>query len=533
MIRLPVKKPSARVSRLDQRYLAVLHPVYEFDDGISIYGQLYDKITLTAQYGRTRYTWTDAEYAIYTKKVLTMFGFAKNNTYPQLNSDIQDPTDTYTHRKVAFDPVLEAYVTPVGISDSGAKANQILFIRPDGAYDDQHNFWHPNSYHMGALPVILDVNTGLICFTGAPYTSSTYAQPTIFYNYKTKSLISTGYRPANAIGGVLYVDQATQTVYTYTSEAYSRRFIIGKIHPTSTSFTILANLTHTAYFATRPSVLYKSGSNGAYLDIVFVDNVSGTTITLRRIIFDLSSESISDSQTVDITIPYTVITDPYARGAYFVYGLTDSHNKLLIVPSSITNRNDAYTAAKHPLMVVVDWNASTPVGTVVSGMSINVGYPIGVLAYDRAHYLYCGTEGVVLISVDTTNDTLDTTMLTNEAVVSVGIDSTDRIWMMAYNFDSILVERFSSTVYVTLRFESDVYDWQGQPIDTTLYVETKDRLGNPVSTTVTLKIVSGSALFTDSQDDVITVTTSADGTPLAVPVTITGPGSVVVEVVNA
>lgn len=111
------------------------------------------------------------------------------------------------------------------------------------------------------------------------------------------------------------------------------------------------------------------------------------------------------------------------------------------------------------------------------------------------------------------------------AVLSIGLDSSERVWLIKPNYD---VELFSLTdaTNFNMKFEKNFYDYFGIDIETFITIESRNYIGEYISTEVELNI-NGNAKFRENDSKTIKLTTPNDGN-MSIPVMITGSNQITV-----
>jgi hypothetical protein len=144
------------------------------------------------------------------------------------------------------------------------------------------------------------------------------------------------------------------------------------------------------------------------------------------------------------------------------------------------------------------------------------------LGVNNDRFLVVTTNNMGIYTFTPSTKTLALTQTIAGEFRSYGVDSYGRLWGSTYNWD-LYCFTLDSPVRVNITSQSSSYTYNGSTINSQVYAEARNYLGNRVSVPVRLTIEGNSALFTSNGLSYRDINTSTSGS-LTVPIQIVNGG---------
>lgn len=354
-----------------------------------------------------------------------------------------------------------------------------------------------------------------------------------------------------------YIGRSSTRTFAYSnSDTYQRRSVLYMLNKSTFTSTNVYQFNHSGSETTIPSETFPIANSSSslvfYHTALFPSGVPVGASTarhgIRRVIFNVNGGFASGSATATAygtpcTIDYSASgsltpsalwpnswsTTEYAdlRRRTKLFLNTQSSSKFLInfscTPYGYEDSDKQYYNA-HVFEI-----SNTNSANLTYRSRVNTYTELGgeareiiSLGVNNDRFLVVTTNNMGIYTFTPSTKTLALTQTIDGEFRSYGVDSYGRLWGSTYNWD-LYCFTLDSPVRVNITSQSSSYTYNGSTINSQVYAEARNYLGNRVSVPVRLTIEGNSALFTSNGLSYRDINTSTSGS-LTVPIQIVNGG---------
>jgi len=354
-----------------------------------------------------------------------------------------------------------------------------------------------------------------------------------------------------------YIGRSSTRTFAYSnSDTYQRRSVLYMLNKSTFTSTNVYQFNHSGSETTIPSETFPIANSSSslvfYHTALFPSGVPVGASTarhgIRRVIFNVNGGFASGSATATAygtpcTIDYSASgsltpsalwpnswsTTEYAdlRRRTKLFLNTQSSSKFLInfscTPYGYEDSDKQYYNA-HVFEI-----SNTNSANLTYRSRVNTYTELGgeareiiSLGVNNDRFLVVTTNNMGIYTFTPSTKTLALTQTIAGEFRSYGVDSYGRLWGSTYNWD-LYCFTLDSPVRVNITSQSSSYTYNGSTINSQVYAEARNYLGNRVSVPVRLTIEGNSALFTSNGLSYRDINTSTSGS-LTVPIQIVNGG---------
>jgi len=538
--------------------------VIETPSSIYIMGQEHDPATLTPIFGRNFMPFASSRNAngtIFTKYSGTLQGpeSYRDRTYDRqamglenLNRGMKDLplyrwSDGFNYYVMEYGGFRQWRLNP---------SNQNLtyaLVSKNDATTDRNSFRADETW-------VIDEDSTSVILMNASLRTDYWRRSSLFIKFTKSTNVTVGSADGliqDNYAFYCYIGRSSTRTFAYSnSDTYQRRSVLYMLNKSTFTSTNVYQFNHSGSETTIPSETFPIANSSSslvfYHTALFPSGVPVGASTarhgIRRVIFNVNGGFASGSATATAygtpcTIDYSASgsltpsalwpnswsTTEYAdlRRRTKLFLNTQSSSKFLInfscTPYGYEDSDKQYYNA-HVFEI-----SNTNSANLTYRSRVNTYTELGgeareiiSLGVNNDRFLVVTTNNMGIYTFTPSTKTLALTQTIAGEFRSYGVDSYGRLWGSTYNWD-LYCFTLDSPVRVNITSQSSSYTYNGSTINSQVYAEARNYLGNRVSVPVRLTIEGNSALFTSNGLSYRDINTSTSGS-LTVPIQIVNGG---------